>query len=100
MTNTGKSRSSVAAPERDESTQNTASTVYEARFDSTMTWPGIARPSCSETQGSSPIDRRWKQHDLSALPPGGLPGDQGWSGNHYSVDALRQWLNNQAVREV
>lgn len=100
MTNTGKSRSSVAAPERDESTQNTASTVYEAQFDSTMTGLGLQGRLALKPKEAAPLIGVGNNTIYQLCHRADFPAIKVGAGIIIPVDALRQWLNNQAVREV
>lgn len=100
MMNTEKSRSSVAAPERDESTQNTVDTVYEAQFDSTMIAAGLQGRLALKPREAAPLIGVGNNMIYQLCHRADFPAIKVGAGIIIPVDALRQWLNNQAVREV
>lgn len=98
--NTEKARSDVATIETGKSTQNTVGTVYDAQFDSTMIAAGLQGRLALKPREAAPLIGVGNNMIYQLCHRADFPAIKVGAGIIIPVDALRQWLNNQAVREV
>ncbi len=98
MTSTKNARPSVAAPGRGGSTQNTASTVYEARFDSTIFGAGLqGRRLALKPAEVGQLLGIGRNRAYELCHRAGFPAIRvGENSIIVPVDALRRWLDQQA----
>lgn len=98
--NTEKARSDVATIETGKSAQNTVDTVYEAQFDSTMIAAGLQGRLALKPREAAPLIGVGNNTIYQLCHRADFPAIKVGAGIIIPVDALRQWLNNQAVQEV
>lgn len=100
MMNTEKSRSSVEAPEREQMDSQNAATPCETQFDSTMIAAGLQGRLALKPKEAAPLIGVGNNMIYQLCHRADFPAIKVGAGIIIPVDALRQWLNNQAVREV
>lgn len=94
-----KSRSSVAAPERDTSAQNTF-TGFEAQGDCSIFGVGLQGRLALKPREVAPLIGVGNNMIYTLCHRADFPAVKVGSGYIIPVEALQRWLTNQAEREV
>lgn len=100
MINTEKSRSNAATLEREQMDSQNAGTLCEDQFDSTMIAAGLQGRLALKPREAAPLLGVGNNTIYQLCHRADFPAIKVGAGIIIPVDALRRWLNNQAVREV
>lgn len=99
MMKTEKSRSSVAAPERDTSAQNVV-TGFEAQGDCSIFGAGLQGRLALKPREAAPLIGVGVNRIYELCHRADFPAIRVGTGFIIPVEALQRWLTNQAEREV